>query len=205
MTRMYLFIPVLLFLSGCAAYDGPVTTESRTFYVDFRDIIFNAADAEEPELRGLGIESVSISIITEDGEGTEAETRGEILPADVDTAEGGGYSHKGFTISGELKSITAQAGNLVSSIDNNSGPWNYQGWTVFENIGKVKIDFSVNVSAPSSSYFQLVLCPRGTSSPAILVDSGPRTDPATDRGAALLSRQIALQLSPADVMCIDIN
>lgn len=194
---------ILILCAGCNVYKGPVNNESRTLYVDFRDTIFNSPEEENPELRGLGIDSVIITVVTEDGNGNEVETAGEILPSDADTSSGDGYSQKGIDISGELVSITAEAGPLVSSISEESGSWDYHGWTVFANIGKVKIDFSVNSSRPGTSYFQLVLCPCGGASPEIAADSGPQSDPATDRGAGLVSGQIALQLSlaefPADI------
>jgi len=200
------FITVLLFiLIGCGdVYKGPVSTDTRTIYVDFKDTIFNEPDDEVLANRGLGINTITVSVATKEGLLTVNETTETIKVEDVDTGSGFGYSQKEITVTGELVSITATAGNFLSSVDESSDDWDIHGWTVFANSNKFKIGYSVNPDVPSRSLFQVTLCPRGESAPEIRIDSGVQTvEGKTDRWEELEEKQIALEVAlaeyPADI------
>ena len=192
-------------LAGCGRYTGPIDSEARDFYLDFKNTLFNSPEETLPADRGLGIDSVTITVTAENEAGEQVEYTKEITAADVDTSTGYDYSQVPVPIEGEIVNITAETadsdGNvaLTAVLTEESGEWDYFGWTVFPNIDKVKIDFAVDPDTPESSLFRLLVCPRGGDSPDILFDSGEQaTEGDTDRDGEVTTKQIALEIKFAE-------
>lgn len=202
---------VLLCLPGCdTGYDGPIDTHARDFYIDFKNTLFNAPDETEPELRGLGIDSVRITVTTVNEAEEQTAYTGTITADSVDTEIGFTYSQIPVPIEGQIVSLTADASDGSGAVKHTavltaeSGEWDYHGWNVFSNIDKAKIDFAVDQKTPSASLFRLVVCPRGGDSPIVRVDSGVQTEEGnTDRWDEIETKQLALEIEfaeyPADV------
>jgi hypothetical protein len=196
---------ITLSLAGCGRYTGPIETEERDFYLDFKNTLFNSPSETDPKDRGLGIDSVMVTFTTENDDGEQAEYRKEITAADVDTSTGYDYSQVPVPIEGKIVSVTAETKDtdgdvaLSAVLTEESGEWDYFGWTVFPNIDKVKIDFAVDPDTPESSLFRLLVCPRGGDSPDILFDSGEQaTGGDTDRDDEVATKQIALEINFAE-------
>ncbi len=196
---------LLAILAGCGRYTGPIDAEARDFYIDFRNTLFNSASETDPADRGLGIDSVTVTVTTENDAGEQVEYTKEITAADVDTSAGYAYSQVPVPIEGKIVSITADTTDtdgdvaLSAVLTEESGEWDYFGWTVFPNIDKVKIDFSVDPDTPESSLFRLLVCPRGGDSPDILFDSGEQAAAGnTDRWDEPATKQIAVQIKFAE-------
>ena len=192
-------------LAGCGRYTGPIDSEARDFYVDFKNTLFNSPEETDPADRGLGIDSVLVTITAENEAGEQVEFTKEITAADIDTTTGYDYSQVPVPIEGEIVSITAITVDSDGDVDltavltEESGEWDYFGWTVFPNIDKVKVDFAVDPDTPESSLFRLLVCPRGGDSPDILFDSGEQAaEGNTDRWDEPATKQLALELNFAE-------
>ncbi len=202
--KSLIILALLPALFGCSWFrKQDVVTEPRDFIVNVKNTLFNQPTESDPSMAGLGTPSVTITIITEDSSRNEIENEAVLTQEGIDTAAD--YTRVSITIEGEFIRVEAESGTLFVELneDNyNLTPdieWPYYGWTAFANVEKVKLGFSLNRSDPAASTLRLLICPRGGSTPEVLVDSGPQTGSGlTDRGAALVSKQISFTLTPAE-------
>ena len=202
--KSLIILVLLSALFGCSWFrKNDIITEPRDFIIDVKNTIFNPPTEADPADAGLSAVSVTITIITEDSSRNEIENEAVLTQDGIDTTAD--YTQMSIPIEGEFVRTYAESDSFSVEINEDNYnlipdiEWPYYGWTVFANVEKMKLDYSLNRSEPDTSTLPILVCPRGGSSPEVLVDSGVQTGTGfTDRGAALVSKQIAFDITPAE-------
>ena len=187
---VFIVFSLAMLLIAC---EGPIILDiQRDLIIDIDNDIFNSTTETNIWDRGLGVSELTINAVTDVGTYTLT-----VGAADLDATYG--YTQLPLEVSGKLEKIEASCASgaitFVKTMEDKNASEVFGGWSLFANIIKAKLDYRYNAVTFADSELLLSVAPRGGDAVEVLVDSGVQTGTGTtDRAAALLSGEIAVEL-----------